>query len=115
MTAPRWDDPEPVPVRLETPSAATALRVDPERVHTLVARLDSVIRDIVDLEHQLRAPRIVSAGEDPVSRNAALQSSLMLRASIDYLSSWRGSMIAAREAIVRQAEGYRQVDIGARA
>ncbi|MFR9805392.1 PE domain-containing protein [Pseudonocardia sp. RS010] len=108
MTAPRWDEPEPVPTRLPyTISYSPVLRVDPEMVEGLVGRLAGVIEEIALTEARLQSfMSVTPPGNDEISRNAARQAAKMVEGATRYLADWRSKLIQAGAALRVQSKSY---------
>ncbi|WP_181779234.1 PE domain-containing protein [Pseudonocardia pini] len=114
MTAPRWDEAGPTPV--VSPSApGGVLRVDPEAIDAVMARLTTVADEIRRLERSLEPYAIASPGTDAVSVNGAVQANVMVERARSYLAEWHRHLILTTEALEQQRSGYSAADISARA
>jgi len=111
VTAPRWDEEGPTPVRLPDP----VLSVDPERIDDLLAQLRGVIDEVASLEGPVGLFMVNPPGRDEVSVNAARQATVMMERARHYLAEWRRQLIQTMEALEAQRDAYRGADTAARA
>jgi len=111
VTAPRWDEEGPTPVRLPDP----VLSVDPERVDGMLRELRALTEEVWSLERAITVTRILSPADDPVSVNAAEQSTLMMERARHFLATWRDNLIQAQRAIEEQRAAYQAADSAMRA
>jgi hypothetical protein len=112
MSPARWDDFGPVVETIARPSSGggQALSVDPERIGELRRRLATLVDTVATVRDDLQAIRVAAPGNDPVSRNAAMQAGSMMEASHVYVESWLKSLTAAILALDRQVDSYQNAD-----
>ena len=84
--------------------------VEPERVEAAIAQLDLIVGDLTRELRDWRRTEVPPPTLDGVGMNLVTNASRMAANATAWLEAWANQIADARDALLAQLEGYRQIE-----